>query len=70
MEAKRDRMAHLLNADQTPSGQDEPAELNGQFCYWDHDGEPLQPIPASVAKGGMDLPPGLKEAVEESQIKA
>ncbi|KAG2488203.1 hypothetical protein HYH03_013197 [Edaphochlamys debaryana] len=51
LEAKRDRMAHML-----PEGD---GELNGDFCFWDHSGEPTQAIITTAAKGGMDLPAGL-----------
>lgn len=55
LEAKRDRMAHML-----PEAVPE-AELNGDFCFWDHDGEPTMPVVAAYAKGGMDLPAGLQQ---------
>ena len=34
-------MSHLMGA----AVPDEPSELDGSFCWWDHDGEPLQPSP-------------------------
>ncbi|GLC37629.1 hypothetical protein PLESTB_001666300 [Pleodorina starrii] len=37
----------------------EVGELNGDFCFWDHDGEPTQAVTTAYAKGGMDLPVGL-----------
>ncbi|EFJ51564.1 hypothetical protein VOLCADRAFT_116428, partial [Volvox carteri f. nagariensis] len=73
LEAKRDRMAHMLAGGESEgSGADEPiamagagggltedGELNGDFCFWDHDGEPTQAVTTAYAKGGMDLPAGL-----------
>lgn len=38
-------MSHLMGA----AVPDEPAELDGSFCWWDHDGEPLQPSPVRPA---------------------
>ncbi|KXZ50120.1 hypothetical protein GPECTOR_18g94 [Gonium pectorale] len=55
LEAKRDRMAHMLPEGEAGSGD----ELNGDFCFWDHDGEPTQAVATVYAKGGMDLPVGL-----------
>ncbi|GFR48666.1 hypothetical protein Agub_g10621 [Astrephomene gubernaculifera] len=34
-------------------------EVKGEFCFWDHGGEPIQAVSAAQAKGGMDLPAGL-----------
>jgi hypothetical protein len=34
--------------------------LQGQFCWWNHSGEPTQPTAAALARGGMGLPAGLK----------
>ncbi|GIL92432.1 hypothetical protein Vretimale_6497 [Volvox reticuliferus] len=34
-------------------------EPNGEFCFWDHSGEPMQAVSTAYAKGGMDLPEGL-----------
>jgi hypothetical protein len=34
--------------------------LDGSWCYWNHDGEPIQPTSA----GGMGLPPGLRAAAD------
>ncbi|PNW78519.1 hypothetical protein CHLRE_09g393900v5 [Chlamydomonas reinhardtii] len=77
LEAKRDRMAHMLPeeealgsslggpepaaaAAQRPNGAGvEAGELNGDFCFWDHSGEPTQAVATVYAKGGMDLPQGL-----------
>ena len=39
-------MAHWM---EEPS--DDGQELDGQFCYWNHDGEPLKPSSATAAKG-------------------
>eukprot|EP00775_Hariotina_reticulata_P012739 gene12739-12868_t len=50
---KRDRMDHLLGND---------GELDGSWCYWNHDGEPTQPTAAAYAEGGMGLPPAIREA--------
>lgn len=47
LDAKRDRMEHLLD---------------GSWCYWNHDGEPAEPVPTSLVRGGMALPNGLKTA--------
>lgn len=44
LEAKRDRMDHLLD---------------GSWCYWNHDGEPTQPSATAHSAGGMGLPAGL-----------
>ncbi|GIL92428.1 hypothetical protein Vretifemale_19997 [Volvox reticuliferus] len=33
-------------------------EPNGEFCFWDHSGEPMQAVSTAYAKGGMDLPEG------------
>ena len=33
LSTKRSRMKHML---------DREADLNGDFCYWNHDGEPLR----------------------------
>lgn len=41
LEAKRDRMDHLLD---------------GSWCYWNHDGEPTQPTASAYSRGGMGLP--------------
>ena len=38
-------MSHLMGA----AVAAEPAELDGSFCWWDHDGEPLQPSPVRPA---------------------
>lgn len=61
LDAKRDRMAHMLTGDTGAGGEGE-ATLSGEWCYWDHDGEPIQPVTAIYAKGGMDLPAGLQQA--------
>ncbi|KAJ9527586.1 hypothetical protein QJQ45_025867 [Haematococcus lacustris] len=45
LQAKESRMDHLLE---------------GQFCYWNHGGEPTLPIATTLAKGGMGLPKNLK----------
>lgn len=39
---KRLRMAHLLTS------QEEGEQLKGQFCYWNHDGEPASPVAAQL----------------------
>ncbi|KAG2432566.1 hypothetical protein HXX76_008911 [Chlamydomonas incerta] len=80
LEAKRDRMAHMLPEEESLGssldGPEQPAaaaaaaqrpngaaveqgELNGDFCFWDHSGEPTQAVATVYAKGGMDLPQGL-----------
>lgn len=38
-------MAHWM--EEPPEG----SELDGSFCYWNHDGEPLKPSSAAAAKG-------------------
>ncbi len=43
LEAKKERMDHLLD---------------GSWCYWNHDGEPVQPSASAYSKGGMGLPEG------------
>lgn len=30
--------------------------LNGEWCYWNHDGEPTRAAPAQTSRGGMGLP--------------
>ncbi|GIL68484.1 hypothetical protein Vafri_21753 [Volvox africanus] len=73
LEAKRDRMAHMLaSSDEDNEGEDlggstapnlngmyDDGEPNGEFCFWDHSGEPMQAVSTAYAKGGMDLPEGL-----------
>ncbi len=43
LDTKRSRMDHILD---------------GSFCYWDHDGEPLHASAAALSNGGMGLPDG------------
>ena len=52
LDTKRDRMAHMMK-------EEEP--LDGQFCFWDHDGEPRVPsISDAATAGGMGVPKDLK----------
>lgn len=76
LEAKRDRMAHMLHDGAGAASGDEDGrrpregrvqvpeeeELNGQFCFWDHEGEPAQAVSTAYANGGMELPAGLAQA--------
>lgn len=39
----QNRMSHLMGA-VAAAGEPE-GELDGSFCFWDHDGEPLKPSP-------------------------
>lgn len=64
LQAKQNRMDHLLE---------------GQFCWWNHSGEPTQPTAAALARGGMGLPAGLKtredgrvslDSIDEEYAKA
>ncbi|MEW5304746.1 MAG: hypothetical protein WDW36_007337 [Sanguina aurantia] len=80
LDAKRDRMSHMLSDDEEETGPNNsmgasggggsssgsssssPAEgqLNGEFCYWNHEGDNLiAPGPVSSAPGGMGLPGGV-----------
>lgn len=61
LSSKHRRMAHLLNPAMYSSGDEAEQEpLEGQFCYWDHEGEPGSagiPLEAPVL-----LPDGLEAA--------
>ncbi|KAL4443403.1 hypothetical protein ABPG75_011140 [Micractinium tetrahymenae] len=63
LSSKHRRMAHLLNPAMYSSADEAEAEqepLEGQFCYWDHEGEPSSagiPLEAPVS-----LPDGLEAA--------
>lgn len=64
LSSKHRRMDHLLNPAMYSSGDEEAEEPAGQFCYWDHEGEPSSagiPLEAPVP-----LPEGLEEAVSSS----
>ncbi|KAG1673261.1 hypothetical protein FOA52_002541 [Chlamydomonas sp. UWO 241] len=57
LDTKRDRMDHLI----------EDSNMHGQWCYWNHDGEPRSGGARSVDRpefggknGGMDIPGGVK----------
>ena len=72
LSTKRLRMKHML---------DREADLNGDFCYWNHDGEPLRSsvFPAETYRGGtktdQDAPKPLQggplaDLVAEQDLKA
>jgi hypothetical protein len=49
LRAKEERMDHLLA---------------GQYCHWDHSGEPSQPTPTTSQNGGMGLPAAMNSLAE------
>jgi len=53
LQTKQNRMDHI--------GLDGGDGLDGQFCHWDHSGEPLLPTPTALANGGMGLPTGISD---------
>lgn len=45
LSVKQDRMAHMLDSTDTSDEDEAPQagngqQLNGEFCYWNHEGEP------------------------------
>jgi hypothetical protein len=64
LEVKRDRMAHMLpdespgvSADESAAGAaGESGELNGQFCFVDHEGEPTMVRDGRCGAAGWLLP--------------
>ena len=52
----QNRMSHLMGAMAAP--EEPEGELDGSFCFWDHDGEPLKPSPLR----GPGTPPRRRRA--------
>lgn len=51
LSAKQDRMAHMLGEEEVASAD---GTLNGEFCYWNHEGEPGS---AGIALGQEEVSP-------------
>ncbi|GIL76410.1 hypothetical protein Vretifemale_5992 [Volvox reticuliferus] len=49
---------------------DDEEPNNGEFCFWDHSGEPMQAVSTAYAKDGMDLPEGLAHGEDGRVVPA
>jgi len=71
LDTKRARMDHLLGSrDGSMDAGDEGGELDGSFCFWNHDGEPSQPTSTVHSAGGLGLPNRLNKLKQSHRVQA